>query len=458
MARAAALVAPVIPTIPDAPIMYRPACTVTPTSGFTSRSRPVAWNTFSVESFRKFASQSMCNTLNGSGSVLSPHTSVLRTRDRSRQTLRLCDWSRWRPLLRRFQHVRTLRIIRVAVADVQPVDVPPGEIAPATVAVATIISTHSGYTVIQLDEVRQALRGERPAECAWDSACIQKVADRLKADLVVFYVVALIDKKFELTIDLVDPKKPSDFAAHKREHAKADQPRLEPVALPGAAVQVGLGARVSGCAALRAGGGRRDRPRGAGRARSAAPAGCGPSAAAGATLPSSTPTPKDTRSTAPPRPFWKRTSALRQATSWGRNFTILTSDNMLSIMADNGIDPNKACEANCSLQAARELKADVFVSANVAMTEGMYTAIMRLFESANGRQLSSIVLEGATVRDLRKQYARKAGSSSSTCSSCQSARLRQHQRRRQSWRLPLRRRRRPRWWFRCLRSLHQSWW
>jgi hypothetical protein len=90
------------------------------------------------------------------------------------------------------------------------------------------------------------------------------------------------------------------------------------------------------------------------------------------------------------------------------NYTILSSDNMLSILADNGIDPGKACEASCSLQAARELKADNFVAGSVALTEGQYIAILRLFEAKSGRQLSSVVLEGATVRDIRKAFGRKA--------------------------------------------------
>jgi hypothetical protein len=90
------------------------------------------------------------------------------------------------------------------------------------------------------------------------------------------------------------------------------------------------------------------------------------------------------------------------------NYTILTSDNMLSILTDNGIDPNKACEASCALQAAREMKAQVFVSGAVGLTEGMYTAILRLFEAKTGRQLGFVVLEGASVRDLRKEFVKKA--------------------------------------------------
>lgn len=93
---------------------------------------------------------------------------------------------------------------------------------------------------------------------------------------------------------------------------------------------------------------------------------------------------------------------------WG--YTILTGDNMLSILADNGIDPNKACEASCSLQAARELKADFFVAASVALTEGSYTAILRLFEAKSGRQLGFAILEGNTIREIRKAFSRQMAS------------------------------------------------
>ena len=39
-------------------------------------------------------------------------------------------------------------------------------------------------------------------------------------------------------------------------------------------------------------------------------------------------------------------------------YTVLNGDNTLAVLSGNGIDPTKACEASCTLEAARELKAE----------------------------------------------------------------------------------------------------
>ena len=89
-------------------------------------------------------------------------------------------------------------------------------------------------------------------------------------------------------------------------------------------------------------------------------------------------------------------------------YTILNGDNTLQILSDNGIDPSRACEASCSLGAARELKATVFVSGTVALSEGSYSAILHVFDVVNGRQLGSVDLEGKSVRDIREAFSGKA--------------------------------------------------
>src|SRR4051812_29752873 len=46
-------------------------------------------------------------------------------------------------------------------------------------------------------------------------------------------------------------------------------------------------------------------------------------------------------------------------------YTILTGETTLKVLSDNGIDAAKACEASCALDAARELKATLFLSGSV---------------------------------------------------------------------------------------------
>lgn len=89
-------------------------------------------------------------------------------------------------------------------------------------------------------------------------------------------------------------------------------------------------------------------------------------------------------------------------------YTVLTGETTLAVLADNGVDAARACEASCALQAARELKARLFVSSTVTRSEGEYVAFVRLFEVATGRQLASVSLEGASVKALRESFSRRA--------------------------------------------------
>jgi hypothetical protein len=88
-------------------------------------------------------------------------------------------------------------------------------------------------------------------------------------------------------------------------------------------------------------------------------------------------------------------------------FTVLTGETTLAVLSENGIDANKACEASCSLQAARELKAELFIAGSVTLSEGNYIAFVRLFD-VGGKQLASVKLEGAKIRDLRQQFEEKS--------------------------------------------------
>lgn len=89
-------------------------------------------------------------------------------------------------------------------------------------------------------------------------------------------------------------------------------------------------------------------------------------------------------------------------------FRVLTGDNTLEILEENGVDVAKACEASCALKAARELKAKYFVSGTVATSEHRHLAFVRFFESASGTQLASIRLAGRSVRDLCDDFEEKA--------------------------------------------------
>lgn len=83
---------------------------------------------------------------------------------------------------------------------------------------------------------------------------------------------------------------------------------------------------------------------------------------------------------------------------WG--YTVLTGDNTLRILADNGIDPEKACEANCALDAARELNASLFVAGKVSQVEGEYFLFLRLYEQTRGQQIASRQIVAETTRAL----------------------------------------------------------
>jgi polyisoprenoid-binding protein YceI len=88
--------------------------------------------------------------------------------------------------------------------------------------------------------------------------------------------------------------------------------------------------------------------------------------------------------------------------------TVLSGTQTLSMLEDNGVDVAKACEASCALEAARQVKAKLFISGSLAKSEGEFVAFVRLFDSASGSQLASLQLEGASVKSLRTQFESKA--------------------------------------------------
>lgn len=89
-------------------------------------------------------------------------------------------------------------------------------------------------------------------------------------------------------------------------------------------------------------------------------------------------------------------------------FLVLTGENTLKILSDNGVDSAKACETECALAAARELKASLFISGSASRLEGQVIVFVRLYDAKTGGQLASLKLESETVRGVRAAFEEKA--------------------------------------------------
>jgi TolB-like protein len=92
-------------------------------------------------------------------------------------------------------------------------------------------------------------------------------------------------------------------------------------------------------------------------------------------------------------------------------YTVLNGDNTLAVLSGNGIDPTKACEASCTLEAARELKAEYYLSgALIKSSDGIYTLNVRLFESKQGRQRGWFEVDGRNALAMRPQLRKETES------------------------------------------------
>jgi formylglycine-generating enzyme required for sulfatase activity len=91
-------------------------------------------------------------------------------------------------------------------------------------------------------------------------------------------------------------------------------------------------------------------------------------------------------------------------------WTVLTGQNTLKILEDNGVDPAKACDATCALGAARELKAGLAISGAIQWSDGEFTASIRLLDVTSGRIVASERLRGTTGRALRDAFEPRAAS------------------------------------------------
>jgi outer membrane protein OmpA-like peptidoglycan-associated protein len=89
-------------------------------------------------------------------------------------------------------------------------------------------------------------------------------------------------------------------------------------------------------------------------------------------------------------------------------WTVMTGENTLQVLIDNGVDPTKCGEASCHLEAARELKASKFLSGAVQWVDSEFVASIRLIDSKNGRVIATARLEGPTTKALRKEFEAKS--------------------------------------------------
>src|SRR2546423_893747 len=76
-------------------------------------------------------------------------------------------------------------------------------------------------------------------------------------------------------------------------------------------------------------------------------------------------------------------------------YTVLTGETTLTVLQDNGVDVTHACEASCSLDAARELRAAVFVSGAVARSGTRLVLFARMTDVGSARQLGSVQVDEA---------------------------------------------------------------
>jgi hypothetical protein len=89
-------------------------------------------------------------------------------------------------------------------------------------------------------------------------------------------------------------------------------------------------------------------------------------------------------------------------------WTVLTGETMLQVLTDNGVDPAKCGEESCFLGTAREIDAGVFISGSLQFVDNTLTASIRLIETAKGKILSSVSLEGKSVTTLRDAFLAQA--------------------------------------------------
>jgi hypothetical protein len=91
-----------------------------------------------------------------------------------------------------------------------------------------------------------------------------------------------------------------------------------------------------------------------------------------------------------------------------RGFTVLTADTILEVLADRGVDIDKAWDATSALEAAKHLRASLFIAGTMHREEGGFVAFIHAYGAPEGRLLASAQIEGQTVRELRHAFGKAA--------------------------------------------------
>jgi hypothetical protein len=94
---------------------------------------------------------------------------------------------------------------------------------------------------------------------------------------------------------------------------------------------------------------------------------------------------------------------------------VMSGENALQILTDNGIDPTKCDDQSCHLGLARELKVEKFISGAVLFVDGQLLASIRLLDTSTGRIVGSVRLKGTTITELQLSFEGKATAFFSRC-------------------------------------------
>lgn len=89
-------------------------------------------------------------------------------------------------------------------------------------------------------------------------------------------------------------------------------------------------------------------------------------------------------------------------------WTVMSGENTIQILIDNGVDPSKCGDTACHLSMAREIKADKFLSGTVQWVDGEFSASFRLIDSRTGRIVASERVSGVNTKSLRESFEAKA--------------------------------------------------
>jgi formylglycine-generating enzyme required for sulfatase activity len=89
-------------------------------------------------------------------------------------------------------------------------------------------------------------------------------------------------------------------------------------------------------------------------------------------------------------------------------WTILSGENTIQVLIDNGVKPEECGSQSCHLANARELKAEAFISGTVQHVDGAFIASFRLIDTKTGSILTSERVKGKSVSEVSEGFEAKA--------------------------------------------------